>query len=89
MKPWHRHIGFARFGNGDYKGVFCEKLLEAFPVSSRANAIQLQDRPGLVRASLPGTVVATWDNRFKGKKLLCNRSQERGVKKCETTLYRH
>lgn len=43
-------IGFARqgFGNGGrVRRGFCEKLLEArsFPLSDRANASQLKDRP--------------------------------------------
>jgi len=30
---------------GGYRGGFCEKLLEASPVSDRASASQLQDGP--------------------------------------------
>lgn len=30
---------------GGYRGVFCEKMLEAFPLLYRANANQLQDAP--------------------------------------------
>lgn len=41
-------IGFVwqGFGSGGvYRGGFCEKLLEAYSVSDRATASQLQDRP--------------------------------------------
>ncbi|GAB0207175.1 mitochondrial enolase superfamily member 1 [Grus japonensis] len=43
-----RCVGFAwqGFGSGrGYRGGFCEKLLEASPVSDRANASRLQDGP--------------------------------------------
>jgi len=34
------------FGSqGGYRGGFCEKLPEASPMSNRANASRLQDRP--------------------------------------------
>lgn len=41
---------------GPYKGAFCEKLLEAFPMSNRANASRLQDRP---------TIYQGWANQWQ------------------------
>ncbi|GAB0207180.1 mitochondrial enolase superfamily member 1 [Grus japonensis] len=68
-------VGFAwqGFGSGGgYRGGFCEKLLEASPVSDRANASRLQDGPA------PGQGQANQclcDNIFKkGKKTVRGRA---------------
>ena len=56
-----------------YRGGFCEKLLEASPMSDRANASRLQVRPaaGPEPISGGGSVSGITDLR-KGKKLLRN-----------------
>jgi len=46
--PVERCIGFAWHDfdiGGRYRGGFCEKLLEALPMSDKANATRLQDGP--------------------------------------------
>jgi len=53
-----------------YRGGFCEKLLEASPMSDRANASRLQDGP----AAGQGQANQRWwqrlcDNIFKKKKI--------------------
>ena len=77
------------FGSGrGYRGGFCEKLLEAPPVSDRANASRLQD------GSAPGQGQANQrlcDNIFKKenkrvKKSFCNQREEReGVRNSADT----
>jgi len=44
--------GFSRGGGwgGGYRGGFCEKLPEASPMSSGANASRLHDGPALAKA---------------------------------------
>ncbi|GAB0179368.1 hypothetical protein GRJ2_000402100 [Grus japonensis] len=72
-----RHPGFGS-GRG-YRGGFCEKLLEASPVSDGANASRLQD------GSAPGQGQANQrlcDNIFKKenkrvKRSFCNQREER------------
>ncbi|KAK4811167.1 hypothetical protein QYF61_019798 [Mycteria americana] len=71
-------------GGGGYRGAFCETLLEASPMSERANAsqtdpLQAKDEPVSDGGS---TSVITFK---KGKKLLRNSncSQKRGVRLCE------
>ncbi|GAB0208288.1 hypothetical protein GRJ2_003294500 [Grus japonensis] len=76
-------IGFAwqGFGSGrGYRGGFCEKLLEASPVSDRANASRLQDgsAPGQGQANqrLCDNIFKKENKRVK-KKSFCNRREER------------
>jgi len=71
---------------GSYRIGFCERLLEASPVSGRANARRLQGRP----ATAQGLAHQQWwqylcDNVFKKEKPLHNSilQQERGVRICE------
>ena len=50
---------------GGYRGGFCEKLLEAPPVSDRANASRLQDGPATGQGQAKQRLC---DNIFKKKK---------------------
>ncbi|GAB0209844.1 mitochondrial enolase superfamily member 1 [Grus japonensis] len=61
-------VGFAwqGFGSGGgYRGGFCEKLLEASPVSDRANASRLQDGPAAGQGQANQRLC---DNIFKKEK---------------------
>ena len=67
------------FGSGGgYRGGFCEKLLEAPPVSDRASASRLQDGPapglGQAHQHLCDNIVKKENKRVKGS--FCNRREE-------------
>ncbi|KAJ7427339.1 hypothetical protein WISP_07941 [Willisornis vidua] len=70
---------------GCYRGAFCEKVLEASPVSDGPNANWLQDRPAAGQSQAHQQEWwCLWDNIFKEReKLLPISSWERGVRICE------